>query len=182
MGTEILRPQDCLFNGVRVSPAACSRRRYVGNQNWSYNCNYNAKINRKPVRSEKKRSGSEASITKRSSSMDDLVMEKVKILRRGESLGLRIRSSEALRREADGGDLVVTGMGTETDRLGPDLEMVPRQIQISRDKTDMYAGSAFAFSPPPSSLPLPSFPTKKQAALVYDSATRDLRRLLRLDL
>lgn len=183
MGTEILRPQDCLFNGVRVSPAACSRRRYGGNQNWSYN--NNAKINKKPPVQRKQ---SEPSISQRSSSVDDLkavrnnlVMEKVTILRRGESIGLRIRSSDSLKMEADGVDLVVTG----TDRLGPDPEMVPRQIQIvdirSGGKPDMYAGSAFAVSPAPSSLPFPSFSTKKQA-LVHDSATRDLRRLLRLDL
>ncbi|CAN1274678.1 hypothetical protein LINPERPRIM_LOCUS15472 [Linum perenne] len=44
----------------------------------------------------------------------------------------------------------------------------------------MYAGSAFAVSPSPSALPLPSFSKKKQVS-VDDSATRDLRRLLRLD-
>jgi len=49
-------------------------------------------------------------------------------------------------------------------------------------KSDKYAGSAFAVSPSPSALPLPSFLVKKQLlATVDDSATRDLRRLLRLD-
>ncbi|CAI8610559.1 unnamed protein product [Vicia faba] len=49
-------------------------------------------------------------------------------------------------------------------------------------KSDKYAGSAFTVSPSPSALPLPSFLMKRQfSATVDDSATRDLRRLLRLD-
>ncbi|CAN6720583.1 unnamed protein product [Malus baccata var. baccata] len=65
--------------------------------------------------------------------------------------------------------------GTRIARLRPGLEMV--------QKTDMYAGLAFAVSPEPSSLPLPSFSRKKQVLKVVDddSATRDLRWLLRLD-
>ncbi|MBS2599563.1 hypothetical protein KFY57_25770, partial [Salmonella enterica subsp. enterica serovar Typhimurium] len=75
---------------------------------------------------------------------------------------------------------------TGTDRLGPEPEMVPKQIRIVdlssplTGKCDVYAGSAFAVSPAPSSLPLPSFSKKKQVRF-DDSATRDLRRLLRLD-
>ncbi|XP_039129752.1 uncharacterized protein LOC120265844 [Dioscorea cayenensis subsp. rotundata] len=45
--------------------------------------------------------------------------------------------------------------------------------------TDEYAGSAFAMSPSPRSLPLPRFCRKD--AFVDLSATRGLRRLLRLD-
>ncbi|CAM8887478.1 hypothetical protein QQ045_025527 [Rhodiola kirilowii] len=50
---------------------------------------------------------------------------------------------------------------------------------------DVYAGSAFLSTspPPPSSLPLPSFSTKKSARSAVvdeDSATSDLRRLLGL--
>lgn len=49
-------------------------------------------------------------------------------------------------------------------------------------KSDVYAGSVCAVSPSPSALPLPSFPTKKQSSVAFDdSATRDLRRLLRLE-
>ncbi|KAL2339103.1 hypothetical protein Fmac_013549 [Flemingia macrophylla] len=49
-------------------------------------------------------------------------------------------------------------------------------------KSEVYAGSAFAVSPSPSALPIPSFSTKKQASPAFDdSATRDLRRLLRLE-
>ncbi|OAY27840.1 uncharacterized protein LOC110602367 [Manihot esculenta] len=205
MGTEILRPQDCLIERIRVSP--CRRRNFYGN---SYaNPKYydsNPRFNRKPaVRSERtdqrKRQSEPTSISKRSNSVDDLkiaknhyhgqkannnslLMEKVTILRRGESLDSKIRSSEtaAVSKKDLGGDMVVTG----TDRLGPEPEMVPKQIRIVdlsspvTGKCDVYAGSAFAVSPAPSSLPLPSFSKKKQVRF-DDSATRDLRRLLRLD-
>ncbi|KAE8099907.1 hypothetical protein FH972_017851 [Carpinus fangiana] len=68
--------------------------------------------------------------------------------------------------------------------------MVPKQIRVVdlrllpllAGKCDMYAGSAFAMSPEPNSFPLPSFSKKKQIlVIVDDSATKDLRRLLRLD-
>lgn len=192
MGTEILRPQDCLIERIRVTPTSCPRRRYGNgsfnpsyyyNNNSNNNNNGNGRFNRKPV--QRKRVGSEQPISKRSSSADDLktvrnnvTMENVTILRRGESLDSKIKSSNV----GNEGGLVVTG----TDRLGPDPEMVPKQIKIVdirspvTGKSDVYAGSAFAVSPAPSSLPLPSFSKKKQVS-IDDSATRDLRRLLRLD-
>jgi hypothetical protein len=48
---------------------------------------------------------------------------------------------------------------------------------------ELYAGPAFSgASPEPSSLPLPQFPFQKAVApAVNDAATRDLRRLLRLE-
>ncbi|EOY06333.1 hypothetical protein QUC31_016331 [Theobroma cacao] len=191
MGTEVLRPQDCLIERIRFAPTACSRRRYGNgsfNPSYYYNNNNNnsgnGRFNRKPA--HRKRTGSEQAISKRSSSADDLktvrnnvTMEKVTLLRRGESLDSKIKSSSGGRE----GGLVVTG----TDRLGPAPEMVPKQIKIVdirsavTAKSDVYAGSAFAVSPAPSSLPLPSFSKKKQVS-IDDSATRDLRRLLRLDL
>ncbi|KAM2000192.1 hypothetical protein ACFX16_007526 [Malus domestica] len=93
-----------------------------------------------------------APVVKRSSSHDDLQgfkfkMEKVTILRRGESLDSKMNEKGGL-------------AGTRTARLRPGPEMV--------QKTDMYAGSAFAVSPEPSSLPLPSFSRKKQVLKVVD--------------
>ncbi|XP_062211083.1 uncharacterized protein LOC133912393 [Phragmites australis] len=51
-----------------------------------------------------------------------------------------------------------------------------------RPAAEVYAGPAFSASPEPSSLPMPQFPVKKAVAVVDDSATRDLRRILRLDM
>lgn len=61
-----------------------------------------------------------------------------------------------------------------TDRFGPDPNMLPKKINIA----ELYAGSGFFDSPPPSSLPLPAFFTKKCKA----DPTADLRRILGLDL
>ncbi|ESW19827.1 hypothetical protein PHAVU_006G158900 [Phaseolus vulgaris] len=176
MGTEVLRPQDCLSHRIGVPPPAFSRRRTYANNVNVY------RAHRKPVarpeqrkRVAEKRPVSDDSKVSRSSGM---VMEKVTILRRGESLDSKLKS-EALKKEGD--DLVVVG----TQRLGPDPEKLGKQIRIVdfRSGRDVYAGSAFAMSPAPSALPLPSF-SKRQvgaAAAVDDSATRDLRRLLRLE-
>ncbi|XWS53706.1 hypothetical protein CRYUN_Cryun10bG0023400 [Craigia yunnanensis] len=190
MGTEVLQPQDCLIERIRVAPTACSIRRYGnGGFNPSYyyynnNNGGNGRFNRKPI--QRKRVGSKQAISKRSNSTDDLkmvrnnvTMETVTILRRGESLDSKIKNNNGGREDG----LIVTG----TDRLGPDPEMVSKQIKLVDIKSpvtlksDVYAGSAFAVSPEPSSLPLPSFSKKKQVS-IDDSATRDLRRLLRLDL
>ncbi|KDP40057.1 hypothetical protein JCGZ_02055 [Jatropha curcas] len=207
MGTEILRPQDCLIERIRVSP--CRRRNYYYGNSYTNTKTYdsNPRFNRKPVvRSERtdqrKRQPEPPLISKRSNSVGDLkisknhhqnhgyksshnlVMEKVTILRRGESLDSKIQNSEnaAALKKDQAGDVVVTG----TDRLGPDPGMLAKQLRIAdirspvTVKCDVYAGSAFAVSPAPSSLPLPSFSKKKQVSF-DDSATRDLRRLLRLD-
>ncbi|XAR57172.1 hypothetical protein NMG60_11025224 [Bertholletia excelsa] len=174
MGTEVLRPRDCLIERVRVAPAAFyqhRRRNLYANGNGS----------RKPAaRLEQKK--------RRSASLDDLRKNhcgnqqhaQVTILRRGQSLDFAN---------------IATGdrRGQRPARKGSaDDMMMPNQYQIRAGARAspaaeashgiVYAGSAFASSPEPSSLPLPSFFSKKQAPIfVDDSATRDLRRLLRLD-
>lgn len=75
-------------------------------------------------------------------------------------------------------------------RRGESLDGRSKVSQMSTGRIwmnmgDVYAGSAFLSTspPPPSSLPLPSFTAKKsfEEVVVDDSASRDLRRLLRLD-
>ncbi|XP_031398748.1 uncharacterized protein LOC116209292 isoform X3 [Punica granatum] len=186
MGTEILRPQDCLKGRIRTSPALFSRRRgcnygnsYSNNHtnlNHNPNPSPNPRPSRKqqqhqPVRSEKpdhKRRPAQPEPRRWSS--DDgragLVAEKVTILRRGASLDSKMKSELSLKKEG----------GERGARQAQATEL--RSPMMT--KCDMYAGSAFAVSPEPSSLPLPSF-SKKKLVSFDDSATRDLRRLLRLD-
>ncbi|XP_010912095.1 uncharacterized protein [Elaeis guineensis] len=70
-----------------------------------------------------------------------------------------------------------------TGRLGPDPDMIPKELRLRL--ADMYARAGFAISPSPTSLPLPSFSRRSLSSpsivTVDDSATRDLRRLLRLE-
>ncbi|KAK6930082.1 hypothetical protein RJ641_004176 [Dillenia turbinata] len=203
MATDVLRPQDCLIKRIGVSPAMSPaiyhRRR----------CSYQSTkpvrkaVCRQPEQNQNQRkrfNQNETTIPKRSSSVDlkssarNLVMGSVTILRRGESFDSKIFKNESVKKAPVIRDDEVIAVGTE--RLGPERpEMIPKQIGM-RDSnlkglfssksviSDVYAGSAaFSLSPSPSSLPLPSFSKKKQQAsiIVDDSATRDLRRLLRLD-
>uniref|UniRef100_A0A5B7B497 Uncharacterized protein n=1 Tax=Davidia involucrata TaxID=16924 RepID=A0A5B7B497_DAVIN len=198
MGTEVLRPQDCLIERIRIAPAVFNRRRTCyGNGNG--NPRFRKPVVRPEFRPDQKKrfnNQSEPSISKRPSSSDglkknqnsNLVMGHVTILRRGESIDSKMKGDQPLKKNGD--DFIVCG----TQRLGPDPEMVPKQIRIEdlksvvspvavRCRSDVYAGSAFSVSPSPKSLPLPSFFNKKQqvSSFIDDSATRDLRRLLGLD-
>ncbi|XP_052190755.1 uncharacterized protein LOC127800278 [Diospyros lotus] len=196
MGTEVLRPQDCLIHRIRVAPAVLPHHR---RKNFYGNSNPKAGGRRPAVRPEQKKrpdnNGQPEFGSRRSASLDDLrktrgnnhghtVMGQVTILRRGESLETKIGSAagdnfqnRVEKKAGDGPVLFGTG------RLAPDPEMVPKQIRIGDSRSDVYAGSAFSMSPSPRSLPLPSFFSKQQISRVAvdDSATRDLRRLLRLE-
>ncbi|KAJ8573784.1 hypothetical protein K7X08_010295 [Anisodus acutangulus] len=186
MGTEVLRPQNCLMERFR-EPQPVFHRRKTGN---GYNYSY-----RKPiVRTEKKKlnnkiqnNQSEPSISKRSEESKQaqipspIVMGQVVILRRGELLDFlnpnikKENKTTSSCKKKPVNELTVYGTG----RLGPERpEMLPKQIRVGR--SDVYAGSAFSNSPSPRSLPLPSFFNNNKKSF-DDSATRDLRRLLRLE-
>ncbi|XP_022750304.1 uncharacterized protein LOC111299394 [Durio zibethinus] len=116
----------------------------------------------------------------------NLVMGEVKILKRGEELN-KTASEKPIRVEKENVDV---DLGS-TNRLGPDPGSVPMQIRLTESNKNrnkvvpaaFYAGSAFITSPPPSSVPMPAFFTKKTGAAVKNvDATTDLRRILRLDL
>lgn len=166
MGTEVLRPQDCLIR-TPLAPAVFPRRR-----------NGVARVNRKQItRSDRRspdpnesRSKQIKSNTNNTNNNNSLVLGQVKILKRGESLQTIVQPTVAKYGD-NGTDMAVYGTG----RLGPDPKTVTKQVRFGLP--DVYAGSAFSMSPSPSSLPLPSFFRKVDD----ESATRDLRRLLRLD-
>lgn len=192
-------------------PAAVFHRRKNGNGYGYYNNNngYRKPVVRteKKKLNNKIQNQSEPSISRRSEESKPvqipgrstpavvdggIVMGQVMILRRGESLD---SLNQNIRKEnkttsckkkkpasGSGDELTVYGTG----RLGPEQPgMLPKNIRVGRTPTDVYAGSAFSNSPSPRSLPLPSFfnNNKKQVELkpFDDSASRDLRRLLRLE-
>ncbi|KAK7292339.1 hypothetical protein RIF29_08117 [Crotalaria pallida] len=166
MATEILRPQDCLIQRTRVSPAAFSRRRTNTNCGANYYYNHHAaatsRTHRKPVTRPDQR--------KRvvSGSGQPVVAEPAPVLKRSSFDDSRMAKSSGSTMEK-----------VTTLRRGQSLD----SSSMMAVKSDVYAGSAFSVvAPSPSALPLPSFSTKKQpSATIDDSATRDLRRLLRLE-
>ncbi|XP_022143251.1 uncharacterized protein LOC111013161 [Momordica charantia] len=202
MATVILPPQDCLGNGLRrqglvLSAPLKSRRNSKPNPSSSTNPNFNhdvssgrrrrspavgVKSNRQANRG-RSRSGEPSTAPSAAAKVSPkaLVMGQVKILKRGEMLtpdrgvGGVDCGKRRLELKADDMDL---GLGS-TDRLGPDPDLMQKQVVFSELKVadGIYAGSgAFFASPPPSSVPLPSFLGNN------GTATSDLRRLLRLDL
>ncbi|KAG6527434.1 uncharacterized protein LOC122040883 [Zingiber officinale] len=159
MGTEVLRPQDCL---LRSSPAL-----------------RNSRPQPPPRQLRRRREGSPKQPAK-----PRLAMGQVTILRRGESLPTAQPKGDGADRPADasvGWDPAVFAV----ERLGPDPALIPKQIRLkppAPEAPDEYAGSAFHLSPSPRALPLPTFSRTKEAPPAVDSsATKDLRRLLRLE-
>jgi len=204
MGTAILHSQDCLrsrFQHETLTLAASSVRSRR-NSSFSYpnpsdvskaNGSQSRRRKRSPVGfqsnpqdRERNRFADRAVVAKIPGK--NLVMGQVKILKRGETLscgtGKNNRgvggagSGEDRKPRAKVGEDMDLVLGS-TDRLGPDPEMVQKQIKVSEFKVvdGVYAGTAaFYSSPPPSSVPLPAFLGKNGAATI------DLRRMLGLDL
>ncbi|KAL9140080.1 hypothetical protein ABFS82_14G012500 [Erythranthe guttata] len=88
-------------------------------------------------------------------------MGQVTLLRRGESLSL-LTVKEPVQNPAY-------------------LEKIPPIRVVAPSPAAGYAGSGCFTSPSPRSVPLPSFFSKKEPENSEDGATRDLRRLLRLE-
>lgn len=177
MGTEILHPQDCFIQPLRSVPSISPRRKQHTNPR---SCRKQAKRSPQPDLHPKKPYPEDSN----PKPGRNLLAGQVTILKRGESLDSKKsefkRSDLKKAASLNEADLVVCGKG----RLGPDPELVPKQIRLKEPlplQSDVYAGSAFSQSPSPRSLPLPSFSTRKAPPAVDDSATKDLRRLLRLD-
>ncbi|KAL0457345.1 UNVERIFIED_CONTAM: hypothetical protein Slati_1073700 [Sesamum latifolium] len=181
MGTEVLRPQDLLADRFRGPPASFQRRRnFPGNGNLT-----NLIVSRKP-------SYNNTGYKKTSPRPD-----KKKINAAGDNGGTKKATHGGAiadtRRRDDGTNGGPHKPGDELAVISPPRSGPPspvnvrKQIRLSPTPlSDMYAGSACSQSPSPRSVPLPSFFNKKQQndsidELYDDSATRDLRRLLRLD-
>ncbi|CAL9054493.1 uncharacterized protein LOC135675410 [Musa acuminata AAA Group] len=165
MGTEVLRPQDCL---VRPSPTL---------------------RNHKPLRRRRDASPKEPAKPRSLAGAARLAMGRVTILRRGESLeAMMAKKGEPTSTPVADLDRAVLG----AEPLGPDPATIPREFRLLPPVAapllpdDMDAATGFVLSPSPRALPLPRFSRRKEgspatAAVVDCSATRDLRRLLRLE-
>ncbi|GAA0158108.1 hypothetical protein LIER_15218 [Lithospermum erythrorhizon] len=203
MGTEVLRPQDCLAERFHLSPSSFHHRRkyspatlngrgFTGNNHLHRNTtNYGHRnpIMVRPVQ-RKKPQYQEMTNPKRLASFDDFkVVSKhtknnlnhnndnlskenlshvehanVRILRRGaslDSINVKIKKDH------------------NNNNINNKTNLVPFGMHRFGISDTMYAGSAFSVSPSPSDLPLPTFFKKHQS--FDDSASRDLRRLLRLE-
>ncbi|CAJ1973669.1 unnamed protein product [Sphenostylis stenocarpa] len=108
-----------------------------------------------------------------------LLMGQVKILKRGELLTettqhpqLQTEAAKELSTQTGAVEREVT-TATETKKINP-------TSSLAEKVEGFYAGySILVMSPPPSSVPLPAFITKKIAAV--NGATRDLRKMMRPD-
>ena len=187
MGTEVLRAQDLLAERYHISPPAFHRRRkenlttLIVNRRPTYNTggNNNKRTSPKP---DKKKSNESKKVTHGGGAAETRRRDErqVTILRRGESL-------DSLTSKANGGRS--PNLKSPNQKSADDLAVLgtPRNIRLSPPPlVDVYAGSAFSLSPSPRSVPLPSFFNKKSddgkiISPLDDPATRDLRRLLRLD-
>ncbi|CAK7353852.1 unnamed protein product [Dovyalis caffra] len=167
MGVLVVNPQDCLKNPLQQQP---TRMRFPRNPNPSNPRPNKAQPNRRkrntnsspPPRAAAPKNNNNNNNNRSS----NLVMGQVKILKRGEEDLLKptkkVETPKGIPipKAVKSGDL---GLGS-TSRLGPDPVLVPTHVRLTESKdfvNGFYAGSAFFTSPPPSSLPLPGFFTKK---------------------
>lgn len=155
----VLHPQDCIKDHLP------RRRPLISPPMNNPHANPNpTRSNRRKRSPEKKNNNSKPrNATAHDFPVKTLVMGQVKILKRGEETTAPSKNPAS---EKKVGGLGGSGMKAKQTRIG-----------------DFYAGSAVMItSPPPSSLPLPGFFTKKNVLRIDNDASADLRRLLRLDL
>ncbi|XP_030512088.1 uncharacterized protein LOC115726380 [Rhodamnia argentea] len=116
----------------------------------------------------------------------NLVIGQVRILKRGEEIAapttaLEPKVETEARRTEEG-----AGSVSPAPELAQARTQKAESARVSpwsgRVLAGFYAGSAFITSPPPSSVPMPAFFTRKTGGLDgFADPTSDLRRLLRLD-
>ncbi|URE30726.1 alginate regulatory protein AlgP [Musa troglodytarum] len=191
MATEVLRPHDCLRNRLHVdafgsrppTPAKPHRKKPPRSPPTSSSppsASFHlppppSKAVAKPSRANPPLDGRKSPSPRKDGALSEgetrsrraLVMEGVRILKRGEEL------KPGAPRAADPG---LEGDGSvfcSTNRLGPEPEILPRKVGLAVPESP-YAGPAFFASPSPSSLPLPSFCLKKGAVKGDEAARRVL--------
>ncbi|GMN45500.1 hypothetical protein TIFTF001_014688 [Ficus carica] len=171
-GVVVLNPQDCLkqqfsHKGLISSPPHTKQPR---NPNPNPNPNPSRANHRAQPNRRSRRAGASAATVQKSPA-NKLVMSNVKILKRGEKLA-ETTPDPPSPNPADKENL---SDPASPPRFRPDPE--------SDRVAGFYAGSSMCIvSPPPSSLPLPAFFSKKSIASTNVEATNALLSVLRLDL
>lgn len=180
MGVAVINPRDCLSNSSfpqRLSSPLPKIKVFKAHptSNPKPNRTSRGRPNNHPKRTpfrphdDSRPTRSLSPSTVKPPQLNQPVMGQIKILKRGELLKVAHAPAPAIEQT----DRVNVDLGS-TDRMGPNPEKVPVE-----GLAGFYAGSSmFVASPPPSSVPLPAFFTKKAVS----DATTDLRRILRLDL
>ncbi|KAJ8765470.1 hypothetical protein K2173_014592 [Erythroxylum novogranatense] len=163
MGTSILRSQDCLAGGGRLRNETLTLTKMPIHHNPNFSAASRRRKRTVAAKNLNRTKACQSMVSK--APAKNLVMGQVKILKRGESLGSFEDRAVADKRRPRYPDLVLGS----TDRLGPDPEIVQKQIrarEINRFIDGVYAGSTVVSSPPPSSLPVPGFLVKIQRGKV----------------
>ncbi|KAF8365024.1 hypothetical protein HHK36_032971 [Tetracentron sinense] len=167
MATTVLRsqeyPKDWFPTETLTSPPLKSRR----NPNPNPNSTQSSTRKRNPFGFQEKRNGrNRCRTTFVKAPGQNFVMGQVTILKRGEELKpIKDRGSEVGDDEKKAKIDTDEGFGLcSMDLLGQDREMVSKEIRLTdlNSGNGVYAGLAFFHSPPPSSLPIPSFFAKKE--------------------
>ncbi|EOA22799.1 hypothetical protein CARUB_v10003517mg [Capsella rubella] len=114
-----------------------------------------------PRRRRRAPSTPQPTVIKSPAANNNLVMEQVKILKRGETLsafsnkensGCDVTRRPVLKKTVNDTDLIVTS----TNRLGPEPEILMKQIGAFK-RLEIFAGAGCSISPLPSSVPIPCF-------------------------
>lgn len=175
MGTEILYSPDLLAQRHHIAPPHFHHRRNFSSQGNFSNLAVNRRLSHTNNNNRKTSPQSEKRKSNETKGADARRKEGggARILRRGQSL-----SCIASKLNGGDGSAARSVSPPAVDDMTVGRVRMPNQIRQS--PLPHYAGSAFSLSPSPRSLPLPSFFNKKLNPS-DDPATRDLRRLLRLD-
>ncbi|GAA0150370.1 hypothetical protein LIER_09325 [Lithospermum erythrorhizon] len=182
MGTQVLRPQDCL---VERFPVLHGQRNYSPTKGNGFgytktnhiinnNTNYVNKKSTTVQTGHKKRYHNQSQQYQQQNCSTS--PKKISSLDESKSVS-RHRNT---RNDLEMGQVTVVRRGDSLDSLNSRIKKDMTK-KSAFDPAEIYAGSAFSVSPSPSSLPLPTFFKKQELKPFDDSATRDLRRLLRLE-
>lgn len=204
MGTEVLYPQNILGERFRVCQPVFHRRKspFVNGNGFgnvkSNNYGYRKQLNHRPERLDTKRKSTtvQQSTDQQLNTTPRRTVVDLEDHYLNRSSNLQHQQQQQLQKGLEMGQVTVLRRGHSLDSLETKRNknsnvkakggiLIKNKFNINGGYGDsLYAGSTFLASPAPESLPLPTFFYNKKNGKKekYDaSASRDLRRLLRLE-